>query len=1022
MPGETMTPIHPTLRQLRCALGLLPLVLAACGGKGDLQPYYEGDGVRVAGLDVNSEEGNIGGGELRIRGSGFGDDPTAITVVIGSQNAHIRSVTDSEVVVEVPRGPLEGGAVDVIVGTSKGQDRLVDAYTYDMAVGTADGKDFYRDEVAYIAVTNDFFSCLGGVGWDEATALGLPCDDSFVFTGQTGIEGRGEALEFAYPRLHSLYTGYRGGFGGAHDLSWEKWSLQTPPQDLVQVDIEQHYAELRTEIKRFTLVNLDMARLLDKNTPAYGLDGEGGLIDVSPRTDREGNPLPDGLPDGRLWCADSAAMATYQFEGAEGENCNGEAYSPFPVSGSYMAPGDCAAPSARAYDLAELQFCQPDEYQNTRSYRFEPEWPVGEYFFYGARPGEESWEAEEVLDANAPARVRLAVPELGVAPTDLVLPPYTRFQGTTGFNYDALFRQSNELTPGLFAMVGLDDACADTNGDGVTTGDDVAATFAWTPSDVALSSGGDIVGGRTFVRLTMSWAGLGWIGGEGVMMKATITLPDSYNVDPTTGQSTVEVPASLIYQFPSARQDIGAGPDGFKWGDPARSDYGFILMTAERITEYAIKAPEADGGDGKGTLVFAYSTGDIGYLVYGIGPDGYASWLNPSDSGTSCGDCDDTDGDGWIDSADPDCTDGANSEDNATFGESTCNDGVDNDLDGLVDADDDACASGRDSEVNCGDGEDNDGDGWTDDDDPECQTGLAGDRGEELNELGFGDDTCNDGEDNDGDGLVDGEDESCRAADDLETNCGDDVDNDGDGYADLDDPECGDGGPGIELVVDVLTPNCDDDVDNDVDGWIDSEDPDCRASSSMERGFGSAGCNDGVDNDGHGDVDRADLSCARDGASAAEQPALRASCVDSADNDGDGFVDGNDPDCEQPPYTSERLAAWPLGSGLPVLACYNGVDDDGDGLTDAADEACAEGAAPSGWGRTEDLTAPECADSLDGDGDGWLDAADPDCATGAVELGLGAAACNDGLDNDSDLGVDAADPECADAADEDEGA
>lgn len=855
---------------LRGARSLLPLLLAACGGTPELPDYYEGRGPKISGLSVESEPGNIGGGALRIEGSGFGDDPTAITVVIGSQNAEVLRVDEGAIEVIVPRGPLEGGPVDVQVGTVGGQARARDAYTYDMAVGTGAATDFYRDEVAYIAVTNDGLSCLGGLGFDEGTAAGLPCDDSFVFTGLAGLEGRGEAIDFYYPRLHALYTGYRGGFGGAHDFSWEAWSVQTPPQDLVQVDIEGFYSDQRTEIKDFTLVNLDVARLLEAETPAYRWDGD-TLVDLS-ENERRGEIIPDGLPDGRRWCADPAALAAFSFAGAEGEGCTGEPYSPVSVSGSFMTPVDCAADAALTYDLAELRFCQPDEYQNTRSYRFEPEWPVGEYFFYGARPGEASWEPEEVLDAAAPAHVRLEVPELGVKPTDLVLPPYSRFLGTSGFNYDALFRDSDPSLYPYFALVGFDDVCADSDGDGLTTGEDVAATFEWAPSGVALSEGGGIVGARTYVRLTISWAGLGWLGGEGVMMKATITVPDAYNVDPDTGNSRVEVPASLLYQLPSARQDIGANADGFKWGDPLRTDYGFILMVAERITEYAVKAPLAIGGrggdetasgapaKGDGTLVFSYSTGDIGYLLYGVGPDGYASWVNPTDGGDTCTDCADNDGDGWADALDPDCNALGDEEDGRNDGATTCNDGEDNDGDGLVDAEDPACADGRGAEANCADGEDNDGDGWIDGGDPDCQR-AGGSLDPSANELGFGDTTCNDGEDNDEDGLIDAEDESCALARGAEGNCSDGVDNDGDGWTDADDPECSPGAAGVERELDLRSPTCDDGLDNDGDGWTDADDPDCTAGPD-ELGFGSSACNDGLDNDLDLQIDAEDPDCA----------------------------------------------------------------------------------------------------------------------------------------------------------------
>jgi len=981
------------LRSILCFV-----LLSGCGGIVSFEPYYSGGPApKVSGIDVATEEGNIGGGTVVISGSNFGSDPTAVTVVFGSQNAEVVAVDDSSITVVVPRGPVEGGSVDVRVGTAQGQVKASNLYTYDVSLGEG---DFYEDQVAYIAVTNDYYSCLGGAGdIDNWAEQGLPCDDSFVFTGLTGIEGRSELLEFAFPRVHSMYTGYRGGFGGAHDFSWNRWTVEIPPQDVVTIDFEQLYDDLRVEVDNFTLVNTALEQL---PPDVAAIDGDD----------------EDEQIDGRKWCADESALASYAFEGAEGVNEDGQPYSPFTVKGSFGEPVDCPSDGRFVYDLAELQFCQPDEYESTRAYYYEPEWPIGEYFFYGE-------DEEGKLSNFHPANVRINVPEAGISGVEVSLPPFTRFYGSEGFNQDALFRSATPDTYSLWAMTGFDDRCVDSNGDSVTSGDDIAAVLEWEPSAFPLTELNDQVkGARTYVRINLSWAGLGWLGGEGVVMKATITVPDEYNVytqaeeDGGARRSRIEIPASLVYQFPSARQDIGSNGDSFQWGDPARTDYGFILMTAERITEYAIAAPGLSAKNGKGNLVFAYSTGDLGYLVYGIGPDGYASWYNPSDLGNTCGDCADSDGDGWLDSLDPDCGSGTE-EDNSTFGGSSCNDGIDNDGDALIDAEDPACTSGRDSESNCEDGEDNDGDGWEDGADPECAR-IGGGVDPNGNELGFGTDTCNDGEDNDGDGLFDGDDESCESATDFESNCGDGEDNDGDALVDLEDPECLSETP-LESEFDIVTPNCEDDSDNDSDGWVDAEDPDCVTALSMERGFGSSGCNDGVDNDGQGDVDRDDISCQRSGAEGSEQPAFAASCVDGRDNDGDGYEDGNDPDCELPPFTTERYPSMPAGVVEQVPACYNGLDDDGDGDADSADADCVSALGdPSGWILAEDPLAPGCSNGVDDDADGWSDLADPDCVGGAEELGLGSAACNDGSDNDGDLLIDALDPDCTDAADGDE--
>ena len=56
-----------------------------------------------------------------------------------------------------------------------------------------------------------------------------------------------------------------------------------------------------------------------------------------------------------------------------------------------------------------------------------------------------------------------------------------------------------------------------------------------------------------------------------------------------------------------------------------------------------------------GDLVFAYSTGDMGYF----------SFDNPLDAVDDCSDCIDNDGDGWVGRQDPDCA-GDEGEINAT--------------------------------------------------------------------------------------------------------------------------------------------------------------------------------------------------------------------------------------------------------------------------------------------------------------------------------------------------------------------
>ena len=1014
------------------------LLGSACSFGDTLEPYYSGSAPELSSLSVTEELGNVGGQTTTISGSGFGDDPALITVVFGSQNARILALTDSTIEVEVPRGPVEGGWVDVTVGTATGQDRSEDAYHYDTRMGAE--IDIFENQVAYISVTNDYFSCGGGIGnvlanpallsaygWSEddiaagASAWEGPddpkfspwetfCNEGLTFGGYVGIDGRSEMLEFPYPRLHTLYAGYRNGFGGNFDLSPNQWSVQVPSQDIIGVDLEAFYDDQRVEVDDFVITNVDVRNAKDA--------------------------------DERAWCADLSALISVEWDGEGSSDSDGCEYRDFSTNAPfYKELSDCSGSNGKLYDISEMSFCQADDYENTRSYRYEAEWPVGEYFFKGT-------DSNGDLDALSPVTIRLDVPEADIDGVEIVLPEAAVFRGNVGWNVGVFGAGAQTALQGAYGLVGFSDSCADSDGDGQSTSADIAATVSWIPSEAEISTGDGIVGGRTYVRFSITAAGFGWFGGEGAVMKATITVDDHHNVDEETGVATLEIPAAVLYQVPSMLQNFGgvAGQTEdpvtdecgdfipgaeieFEWADPAVSNYGFVITQAERITEYAVEA----GGDlileGSSssaptpTLVFGYSTGDIGYTIFGSASDGTASWLNPADGQTSCGDCADNDGDGWSDVEDPDCIitdvdgDGISdatvdqlSEDNARFGLTSCNDLEDNDNDGDIDSEDEDCNRATDEESNCSDRTDNDGDGWEDRDDIDCQEGGAG------YESGFSEFECNDDLDNDGDGLIDTEEAECRRPTDRETNCNDGIDNDEDSLIDESDPECLDEFDGIENERNNTDTTCNDGVDNDSDGWVDLEDPDCPTLLGEEVGFGITGCNDGIDNDLHGDIDRDDPTCVRVGALGDETPGFSAGCADSSDNDTDGYIDGNDPDCEYAPFSIERLQYHEPGLYPGIPACYNGIDDDGNGDTDAADPDCVNSAGePSGFVQAEDPAAPGCTNGLDDDDDGWIDSDDPDCDGGIEELGLGLSDCNDGIDNDDDTFVDADDPDCVDA-------
>ena len=242
----------------------------------------------------------------------------------------------------------------------------------------------------------------------------------------------------------------------------------------------------------------------------------------------------------------------------------------------------------------------------------------------------------------------------------------------------------------------------------------------------------------------------------------------------------------------------------------------------------------------------------------------------------------DEDGDGWFDSADPDCLIGGWE---IGFGKNECNDGIDNDGDGTIDGADGDCTHAWDSTeaTSCSNGDDDDDDSWIDANDPDCLAGL--DEGDgTLNGLW----ACNDGIDNDADGDTDRFDSSCEDAYDVDEAGATDAD------------------------------SCKDDVDNDGDGWVDSDDIDCDRYDA-EAGWTSSACNDGLDNDEDTLVDVDDPGCliAED---ANEDDYLDESCTDGEDNDADGWADLEDPDC--------ILGVAEDDSFFGIYACNDGINNE----------------------------------------------------------------------------------------------
>jgi hypothetical protein len=807
----------------------LPLLLAvACGGQ---QAGYYDDGAgkapSISGFTEGgeSERGNVGGQEVILNGSGFGDDDTAVVVYFGSLNADILEVSDEQIRLRTPRGPIKGGAVDIAVATPHGVADASGGYLYDM------GKLYHENEVGYLVATNYWMSCYGG-----ADDLDVGCD-TITYTGFSGIEGKSEFFEFAFPRIHTPNVGFYAGI----DVSPDEWTIESPGQ------VNFPYLSFVIDDLRFN-VNDDLTE-----------DGSNFMLKNSVWADEE-------------WCSDLSTQTSWDFPGAPGVPA-----SSVTATGSILDEGnkccdpvleDCAPEDNLSLALDTLSFCETLDYGEAHTFEYEAAWPAGENFFAGDKTNKGPRKA---------AKVDLTVTDAGIEDLRLKLPKPMIVEAPQGFSV------LGDI-PSLWTVGGGFSDCFDNDGDGNTGLDETAFTFEWEPADLdnlsPAEEGSAIVSANTYVRVSLTYLAMGWLGGEGYPVRATITVPDKNNYDKDTGKSSVSMPVETLYQLPAADGNWGGegsttqGPSGrFSYGDSSQRGYGYVVVTVDRVTEYGIAAPgftgdvQLDDASKPPVVVFAYVTGDFGFF----------SWENPL-SGGICGNCLDDDGDGWSDADDPDCAGDEPTESTTKYciGENgfaaacECSDGIDNDGDDLIDGQDSDC-SGPDDEIEGGD-------------------------------------PCVDGEDNDGDGWIDGDDTEC------------------------------DNGSGREEGLDAAEFSCSNGVDDDLDGWIDSADPGCGTGTDLEDdGLSGSVCNDGIDQDGHGDADALDPHCAANGADHdAEEPVYKSQCLNELDDDGDGYIDANDPGCEVEPYWDE--AATPLEGFL--TECTDEIDNDGDTFTDAADLGC----------------------------------------------------------------------------------
>ncbi|MFT5585120.1 MAG: hypothetical protein ACI9VR_002708, partial [Cognaticolwellia sp.] len=190
---------------MRSSIALLFLTLAACSSSERTAYYADIDSVGVDGISGDPFEiGNLGGQQLTITGTGFGDDTDKVSVQFGSLNAEILSVSSSKITVVSPKGPLSGGLVDIRVATAQGQGVLLDAYEYLVNGAT-------ENQAGYILI-NDF--------WRDS----FEDTEEAAWVSGFGFSSSLEWYSFAFPRAHMGSIGWLGG----NDSTGPEWVVQTP--------------------------------------------------------------------------------------------------------------------------------------------------------------------------------------------------------------------------------------------------------------------------------------------------------------------------------------------------------------------------------------------------------------------------------------------------------------------------------------------------------------------------------------------------------------------------------------------------------------------------------------------------------------------------------------------------------------------------------------------------------------------------------------------------------------------------
>jgi len=754
----------------RSLILLLPLY-AACSatGIGDNPSYYDAAGVAptISSVSPDSETGNVGGGTVTIEGSGFTSDPDQVMVVFGGQNATIQSVSDTELVVKVPHGPIEGGAVYVTVGTSGGQATLDDAYDYTM-------DDIDDGQTAYVTASE------------------------ISYAGDYTFDGLGEFYEIVYPRIHTPSVGY----WGTVDVDGE-WKLEVPDQ----AEFAEWVDELRLDIgDEITLETPDLRGNADQYAcyrPDYSFSYGGGVEDgdyYSPVTVTASLSDQDGCDgDGEI-TYDRAKIRFCKAPSSTVKDLSYVADWPLreePLSAdnlnsleAIVGVDDDGTIKPDASTTVQLHLNPGDDGDGITLVlpeRFKARGVAG--FGVGSTPTQqEQWGGAGVdscFDSNDDGETTLDDTALSwewdpASMDDDALLAAAQQANPSGLVEDVRTYVNASVIYGAFSWIGLEGFAARSS---IQVPDSVGGVDM--PASVLYQ----------LPTLNSSWGGLN-AGNPaendyGVLFMA-VTRVVEYRLNTDQGKVVFSfVDAELgATGWQNPRDADGCSDcldnDGDGWTDAADPDCKSRNATEEvGYSDYTCNdgLDNDDDGDIDGDDSVCEQATD--------GEDNCADGRdNDHDGNTDEEDCEcisgmsesggdesaleccnglDDDGDGWLDSSDPSC--GESGAEDGIEG-TACNDGVDNDGNGDIDAADPFCleeGATSDSEtpsfrVDCADSTDNDGDGYTDGNDPGCEFPYYN------HEDSVPDDTswiptCNDGADNDGDGYVDVDDPDCALSD-----------------------------------------------------------------------------------------------------------------------------------------------------------------------------------------------------------------------------------------------------------------